>query len=172
MINDMFKEVFELSNQLQEKNYKKDFKKISKIDKNIGTFEEYVKREKEELNKEIPAEKKEIVENAYISKDTINKECLKFDLYLFRLRHIEPLEFDENYKIKPLKETSIHEYGAVISLEDESGYYNISGVFGGTDEDEHIARDKYNALKMKIEKSSEKELLNEIKNDILKQINE
>ena len=172
MINDMFKEVFELSKQLQEKNYKKDFTKISEIDKNIGTFEEYVNREKEELNKEIPVEKKKIIEDAYILKDTISKESLKFDLYLFRLKHIEPLEFDENYKIKPLKETQIFEYGAVISLEDESGYYNISGTFGGVEDTEQIARDKYRALKIKIEKSSSEELLGEIKKDILKQINE
>lgn len=172
MINDMFKEVFELSNKLQEKNYKKDYDNLSKIDRDIGTFEEYVKGEKIDLDREIPTEKKKIIEDAYLAKDTIVKDNLKFDLYLFRLNHIEPLEFDDNYKIKPLKEKPIFEYGAVISLEDESGYYNISGVFGGIDEDEHFAKDKYNALKLKIEKSSEEELLDDIKRDILRQISD
>jgi hypothetical protein len=171
MINDKFIEVFELSKKLQEKNYKKDYKKLSKIDKSIGTFEEYVKREKEELNREIPTEKKKIVEDAYVSKDTIRKENLTFDLYLFRLKHIEPIEFDEDYKIKPLKETPIYEYGAVVSLEDEKGYYSISGIFGGVETNDHIAQDKYNVLKTKIENNSEEDLLDELKNDILKQIN-
>ena len=171
MINDKFIEVFELSKKLQEKNYKKDYKNLSKIDKSIGTFEEYIKKEKEELNREIPAEKKRIVEDAYVSKDTISKENLTFDLYLFRLKHIEPIEFDEDYKVKPLKETPIYEYGAVVSLEDEKGFYNISGIFGGVETDDHIAQDKYNVLKTKIKNNSEEDLLEELKNDILKQIN-
>lgn len=170
MIYDKFIEVFELSKKLQEKNYRKDYKNLSKIEKGIGTFEEYVKREREELNREIPAEKKKIVEDAYVSKDTIEKDNLKFDLYLFRLNHIEPIEFDEDYKIKPLKETPIFEYGAVVSLEDEKGYYNISGIFGGVETDDHIAQDKYNVLKTKIKNNSEEDLLDELKSDILKQI--
>lgn len=172
MINDKFREVFELSNKLQEKNYRKDYKNLSKIDKKIGTFDEYVENEKKSLDREIPAEKKKIIEDAYVAKDTIKKNNLKFDLYLFRLNHIEPLEFDENYRIKPLKEKPIYEYGAVVSLEDEKGYYNISGVFGGVDSDDHIAQDKYNALKSKIKNNSEDSLLDDIKSDILKQLND
>ena len=171
MVNDKFIEVFELSNKLQEKNYRKDYENFSKIDKSIGTFEEYVEREKQQSNREIPEEKRKIIDNAYISKDEIEKDTLKFDLYLFHLKHIDPIEFDENYKPLPLKEKDIYEYGTVVSMEDEKGYYNISGVFGGVDSDEHFALDKYNALKLKIQNTSEDDLLNEIKNDILKQLN-
>lgn len=171
MINEKFKEVFELSNQLQEKNYKKDYENLSKIDKSIGTFEEYVEKEKQQSNREIPEEKRKIIDDAYILKDEIEKSTLKFDLYLFKLKHIDPIEFDENYKPLPLKEKDIYEYGAVVSMEDENGYYNISGVFGGVDNDEHFARDKYNALKLRVQNTSEEDLLNEIKNEILKQLN-
>lgn len=171
MINEMFKEVFELSNQLQEKNYKKDYENLSKIDKSIGTFEEYVEEQKQQSNREIPKEKRKIIDDAYISKDEIEKSTLKIDLYLFKLKHIDPIEFDENYKPLPLKEKDIYEYGAVVSMEDENGYYNISGVFGGVDNDEHFALDKYNALKSRVQNTSEEDLLNEIKNEILKQLN-
>ena len=172
MIKDMFKEVFDLSNQLQEKNYRKSYNELSKLDKSIGTFEEYVEQEKQHFDREIPVEKKEKIKNLYISKDEIKKENLKFDLYLFHLTHTSPIEFDENYKPLPLKENEVYEYGAVVSLEDESGYYNISGVFGGVEDDEELAKEKYNALKIKVENSSEEQLLDNIKNEILKQINQ
>ena len=57
MINDKFKEVFDLSKKLQEKKYMKDYEELSKFDENIGTFEEYVEQEKKDLNKEMPSKK-------------------------------------------------------------------------------------------------------------------
>lgn len=171
MTNKKFKEVFELSNQLQEKNNRKLYNQLSKIDKEILTFDEFTKQEKKKLEKEISAENKKLIEESYLAKDSYTKETIQFDLYLFHHTHIEEIEFDNDYKPFPLKQKDIFEYGAVVSLEDESGYYNISGVFGGIDEDEGVAKDKYNALKLKIGSSSEIDLLNEIENDILRQIN-
>ena len=48
MIKKNFKEVFELSKKLQEKNYRKIYDKLAKSDKNIGSFDDFFK---EELNK-------------------------------------------------------------------------------------------------------------------------
>lgn len=172
MENTNFKKVFELSQKIQEKNVRKLYEELSKHDKQIGTFEEFVANERKESEKEISDERKIKVEDAYISKDKIVKDTLTFDLYLFHHTRIDPIEFDENYKPLPLKEKEIYEYGAVVSMEDETGYYNISGVFGGIDEDEHFAKDKYNVLKSKVEKSSEEELLKDIEEQIISQIND
>lgn len=172
MINDKFKEVFELSQKLHQKELKKVYDELSKIDEKIGTFDEFIKQNKKEQEKEIPPEKKQLIESAYLSKDNIKKENINFNLYLFHRKYIDSIKFDDNYKPLPLREKEIYEYGVVVSMEDESGYYDISGVFGGIDSDEHFARDKYNALKSKVEKSSLEDLLEELKADILKQINE
>ena len=171
MINDKFKEVFDLSKKLQEKKYMKDYEELSKFDENIGTFEEYVEQEKKDLNKEMPRKKTKLVEEAYISKDKIKKDNLIFSLYLFQLTHTSPIKFDKDYKPLPLKQNNIYEYGAVASLEDKDGYYDISGVFGGIEPRKDKAEEEYNSLKDKIMNLSENELLDEIKYEILKQIN-
>lgn len=173
MINAKFKEVFDLSNELQIKTCRKVYDGLSKDDKKlIGIFEEFLEQEKKDTEREITPEKRKKIDDAYILKDIIKKDNLVFDLYLIHLKHIDPIEFDENYKPLPLNEKDIYEYGAVVSLDDNSGHYNISGIFGGADTDEHFARDKYNVIKNKISNSSENELLDELKNDILNQINE
>lgn len=172
MINTKFKKIYELSNELQEKYYKEDYERLSKIEKDIGTFEEYVNNEKKESNRVIPDDRKKQIEDAYILKDSITKEDIVFNLYLVHFVHTDPIEFDENYKPLPLKEKEIFEYGTVVSTNDEKGYYSISGVFGGVEYDDHIAQDKYNVLKSRIEKTSLNELLDEIENSILEQIND
>ena len=172
MIKKDFKEVFELSKKLQEKHYKDIYDELSKSNKKIGTFEEFIERERQELNKEIPEDKKVNIEDAYISKDIIEKDNTKIYLYLFHYTHFNPLEFDENYKPLPLTDKELCEYGATIAVEDEKDHYDISGAFGGVEDDEHIAKDKYNALKLRIEKMSEDKLLNDMKKDILKQLND
>ena len=74
---------------------------------------------------------------------------------------------DDNYKQLPLKEKELYEYGAVVSMEDETGYYNINGVFGGIEENLNISKEKYNGIKQKIYNMSKDELLNQIENEIL-----
>ena len=55
-----FKKVFELSKKLQEKHYKEIYDELSKSNKKIGTFEEFIERERQEINKEI---EKVLIEN-------------------------------------------------------------------------------------------------------------
>lgn len=172
MINAKFKKIYDLSNQLQEKNYRDDYERLSKIEKNIGSFEEYLKNEMNESNRDISDERKKQLEDAYISKDKITKGDIVFNLYLIHFLHTDPIELDDNYKPLPLKENKVFEYGAVVSTSDETGYYSISGVFGGVDNDDHIALDKYNVLKSRIENTPLDELLDEIEKSILEQIND
>lgn len=172
MENDKFKKVFKLSQKLQEKNDKKLYDELFKIDNKMESFDKFLENLRKESEKELSEERKKRVEEAYISKDKIVKESLTFDLYLFHHTRIELIEFDEDYKPLPLNKKEIYEYGAVVSMEDENGYYNISGIFGGIDEDEHFAKDKYIVLKNKIQNTSEDELLDDIENQILKQIND
>ncbi len=172
MVNAKFKKIYELSNQLQEKYYKEDYERLSKIEKNIESFEEYVNNEKKESNRVISDDRRKQINNAYISKDSINKEDIVFNLYLVHFMHTDPIEFDEDYKPLPLKEKEIFEYGAVVSANDETGYYSISGVFGGIEYDDHIAQDKYNVLKTRIENTPLDELLDEIEKSVLEQLND
>ena len=169
MIKKSFKEVFELSKKLQEKNYRKIYDELAKSDKNIGSFDDFFKKE---LNKEIPKSDNVDIDSLYILKDIIDKDTMKIYLYLFHYTHFNPLEFDDDYKPLPLTDKELYEFGATVVVENKKEHYDIGGVFGGVEDDEHIAKDKYNALKTKIEKLSEDELLKEIKNNILEQINE
>ena len=78
MINTKFKKIYELSNEFQVKYYKEDYERLSKIEKDIGTFEEYVSNENKESNRVIPDDRKKQIENAYILKDSITKEDIVF----------------------------------------------------------------------------------------------
>lgn len=161
MIDGKFKEVFELSNELHKKNNEGEYNEHFSDNKSIGMDEDYIKQEKQQK-----------IQDAYISKDSYKKENINFDLYLFHFSHTEPIELDDDYKPLPLNNKELYEYGAVISMEDETGYYEISGAFGGIESQEEEAKHKYNTLKNKIEKSLVEELIDELKVDILKQINE
>ena len=57
MENAKFKKVFELSQKLQEKNDRKLYDELSKIDNKMESFEEFVENERKESEKELSNER-------------------------------------------------------------------------------------------------------------------
>lgn len=171
MIDIKFKKIYELSKELQQKYYKQDYDRLLQIDNNIGTFDEYVEHENKK-QKNISSDINKNSNDAYISKDIIQKDNIMFGLYLIHYIHSNPTMLDENYHVFPLTEKEIFEYGATASLTNDSGSYDISGVFGGIEGNKKDAILKYNALKNMIEKKSVMELLEEIEKSILEQLND
>lgn len=168
MIDVRLKKIFDLAKEVEENNYKKEYENLLQIDNSIGSFHNYVKKEEEQFNNvEVDSKK---VEDAYIEKEEIKKDSVLFSLYLIHYNHIDPIEFDENYKPLPLKEKEIFEYGAIITFDDDNGSYNINSLFSGIEEEKTQALEKYNELKNNIQKSSEEELLKEIENNLLSQL--
>lgn len=170
MINIKFKKIYELSTELQQKYYRQDYERLLQIDNNIGTFNEFVENENTKL-KNISSDKNQNLNDIYISKDNIQKDNITFELYLIHYIHTDPTMLDKNYHVLPLTEKEIFEYGAIVSLTDDNGFYDISGVFGGIENNKEDAILKYNTLKDMIEKKSIIELLDEIEDSILQQLN-
>lgn len=168
MIDDRLKKIFDLAKEVEENNYKKEYENLLQIDNSIGSFRDYLKKEEEQFNNvEIDSKK---VEDAYIEKDEIKKDSVLFSLYLIHYNHIDPIEFDNEYKPLPLKEREIYEYGAIITFDDENGSYDINSLFGGIEEDKAQALKEYNDLKNDILNSSEEDLLKKVENYLLNQL--
>ncbi len=168
MIDVRLKKIFDLAKKVEENNYKKEYENLLQIDNSIGSFHDYVKKEEEQFNNvEVDSKK---VEDAYIEKEEIKKDSVLFSLYLIHYNHIDPIEFDNDYKPLPLKEKEIYEYGAIITFDDENGSYNINSLFGGIEEDKTQALKEYNNLKNDILNSSEEDLLKKVENYLLNQL--
>lgn len=168
MIDVRLKKIFDLAKKVEENNYKKEYENLLQIDNSIGSFHDYVKKEEEQFNNvEVDSKK---VEDAYIEKEEIRKDSVLFSLYLIHYNHIDPIEFDNDYKPLPLKEKEIYEYGAIITFDDENGSYNINSLFGGIEEDKTQALKEYNNLKNDILNSSEEDLLKKVENYLLNQL--
>jgi len=168
MIDDRLKKIFDLAKEVEENNYKKEYENLLQIDNPIGSFRDYVKKEDEQFNNvEVDSKK---VEDAYIEKEEIKKDSVLFSLYLIHYNHIDPIEFDNDYKPLPLTEREIYEYGAIITFDDENGSYNINSLFGGIEEDKAQALKEYNNLKNDILNLSEEDLLKKVENYLLNQL--
>lgn len=168
MIDVRLKKIFDLAKEVEENNYKKEYENLLQIDNSIGSFRDYVKSEKEKFNNvEVDSKK---VEDAYIEKEVIKKDSVLFSLYLIHYNHIEPIEFDNDYKPLPLKEKELFEYGAIITFDDENGSYNINSLFGGIKENKTQALKEYNDLKNDILNSSEEDLIKKVENYLLNQL--
>ena len=145
MTNVEFKNIYNLVEKLQLKNYEKEYQRLLALDNEIGSFEDYViksKKSKDNLNTNDNCHK-----NAIIINDVIKKENISINLYLINFKHIEQPELDENYKPLPLREKNIYEYGTVITFEDVSGEYAIENAFSGIEDTKELAETKYKNLK-------------------------
>ena len=78
---------------------------------------------------------------------------------------------DENYKVLPLEEKDIYQYGTLITMEINEGYINLDDIFADYKNEEEVARKEYEKLKNNLLKLSKEELLNEIENTIKKDLN-
>ena len=166
MVEEKLKRIYNLMEELQEKRYKEQYDKLLEIDKNIGTFEDFVKEENAIYDKvEVKQDK---LANVFLERNTIKKDNICIELYLIHYNHVDPVQLDENYKPLPLNEREIFEYGSVITFNIENKQYNINGLFSGIEKDKINAMIKYNDLKEKMYTLSENEILDIIEKDIQK----
>lgn len=164
MIEEKLKKIYQLMEELQDKKYKEQYNKLLEINKNIGSFEDFVKRENEVYeNIEVNQEK---LNDVFLERNSIKKENITIDIYLIHYNHIEPVQLDENYRPLPINEKEVFEYGSVITFNIKDGQYSINGLFSGIEKDKINATIKYNELKEKIYTSSQDEIINLIEKEI------
>lgn len=164
MIEEKLKKIYQLMEELQDKKYKEQYNKLLEINKNIGSFEDFVKRENEVYeNIEVNQEK---LNDVFLERNSIKKENITIDIYLIHYNHIDPVQLDENYRPLPLNEKEVFEYGSVITFNIKDGQYSINGLFSGIEKDKINAMIKYNDLKEKIYTSSQDEIINLIEKEI------
>ena len=101
-----------------------------------------------------------------ILKDTIKKDNLIINIYLIGFKQIEPVQLDADYKVLPLEEKMIYQYGAIITLPIEEGFIDINDVFSNTELEEEKAKEDYTNLKNYVISLTEEELLNEVEKEI------
>jgi len=160
VVVEKFKEIYKLVEELQMKYYKEEYENLKRIDSNICTFEEYLDNQIQKTNTEVNKD------DSIILKDTIKKENLIVNIYLMKFKQIEPVKLDENYKVLPLEEKIVYQYGAILTMPIEEGFIDINDVFSNYASDEEQAKDEYTKLKNKLEKLSEDELLSEVEKEI------
>lgn len=145
--------------QLHEKQHKEKHEITSKIVDKVELEDSYKNQNHKDLT------------DVYIFKDDINKGDISFGLYLINYEHIDPIVLDKDYQPLPLNKKLLFEYGAVVSFPVDNYDLDISGIFGGIEEDKDIATNKYNQLRQYINMMSEEKLLDAIEKNILKELN-
>lgn len=166
MVEERLEKIYHQMEELQEKKYKEQYDKLLDFDKSIGSFENYLKREKEIYdNVEV---KQDELADAFLERDSIRKDNISIDLYLIHYNHVDSVQLDENYRPLPLNEREVFEYGSVITFNIKDGQYNINGLFSGIEKDKINAMIKYNDLKEKMYTLSENEILDIVEKDIQK----
>lgn len=160
MKEDKYKKIYDLAYKLQIKYYKEEYENIKRIDSNIGTFEEYIDNQIKKSNVEVNRE------DNIVFKDTIKKENIIINIYLMKFKHIEPAQLDDDYKVLPLEEKIVYQYGTIITMPIEEGFIDINDIFSNYASNEEQAKDEYIKLKNKLEKISEDELLSEVEKEI------
>ena len=160
MVVEKFKEIYKLAEELQIKYYKEEYENIKRIDDNICTFEEYLDNQIQKTNVEVNKD------DNIILRDTIKKENLIVNIYLIKFKQTEPVRLDEDYKLLPLEEKIIYQYGAIITMPIEEGFIDINDVFSNYANNEEQAKEEYTKLKNKLEKLSEDEMLIEVEKEI------
>lgn len=160
VVVEKFKEIYKLAEELQMKYYKEEYENLKRIDSNICTFEEYLDKQLKDINKE------ENKSYSIILKDTIKKDNLIINIYLMKFKQIEQVQLDEDYKVLPLDEKTIYQYGAIITLPIEEGFIDINDVFSNTELAEEKAKEDYANLRNHLINLTEEELLNEVEKEI------
>lgn len=160
MKEDKYKKIYDLAYKLQIKYYKEEYENIKRIDSNIGTFEEYFDNQIQKSNVEVNRE------DNIVFKDTIKKENIIINIYLMKFKHIEPVQLDADYKVLPLEEEIMYQYGAIITMPIKEGFITINDVFSNYVFNEEQAKKDYNNLKNRLNNLIEDELLNEVEKNM------
>ena len=113
------------------------------------------------------------INDSIIGSKCIEVESYKFEIYKFQIKHLTPIELDENYNILPQKEIFLYECGLSMSyLNEEGEFFEISGIFELCDKDINVVNERYAYLKKLVESKNIDMILSEIELYIDNKIND
>lgn len=160
-----------MKNERFEKIYKKSIKLYGLYFKHDFKHENYItnwyinKKENKVSIKEI--------NDSILSSEIVNVENYSLEIYKFQIKHLTPIELDENYNILPPKEIFLYECGLSMSyLNEEGEFFEISGIFELCDKDINVVNERYAYLKKLVESKDIDMILSEIELYIDNKIND
>lgn len=108
-MNNNFKQVCELVKKMEMLKMDKCYSnnKIKKMEKILFSDEKQ------------PNFSKEDIQDRIIKQNQIIKEGLEINIYIIKLKRILPIEFDDDYNMKPIQEKEFYESGIIISKEEQ-----------------------------------------------------
>ena len=160
MINERFEKIYKKSIKLYSLYFKHDFKH-----ENCITNWYINKKENKVSIKEI--------NDSILSSEIINVKNYKFEIYKFQIKHLTPIELDENYNMLPQEELFLYECGLSMSYFNEEGeFFEISGIFELCDKDIKVVNERYEYLKKLVESKDIDMILSEIELYIDNKIND
>lgn len=131
-----------MKNERFEKIYKKSIKLYSLYFKHDFKYENYITNW--DMNKKENKVSIKEINDSILSSDTINIENYNFEIYKFQIKHLTPIELDENYNVLPQKEIFLYECGLSMSYINEEGeFFEISGIFELCDKDIKVVNERY-----------------------------
>ena len=159
MIVKRYEEIYKLVEELQ-----KEYKSLYKIENNLDSFQKYqnVKNSKKNIENKFS----NIKDNNIILKNTIKKDKIIINIYLIKLKYIKQPQLDKNYKVLPLEEKEIYQYGTIITIPLYECLVDINDVFSNYAYEEEKAKIEYTKLINYLEKLTKEELLNKLENTI------
>lgn len=154
-----------------ERVYKKSIKLYSLYFKYDFSFESYILSLYK--NKKSNIISNEEVNNSIMKLKYIDIAKYKFKIYQFQIKHLTPIELDENYNILPQKKIFLYECGLSMSYINEEGeFFEISGIFELCDKDIKVVNERYAYLKKLVESKNIDMILSEIELYIDNKIND
>ena len=113
------------------------------------------------------------INDSILSSEIVNVENYSFEIYKFQIKHLTPIELDENYNILPQKEIFLYESGLSMSYINEEGeFFEISGIFELCDKGINVVNERYAYLKKLVESKDIDMILSEIELYIDNKIND
>lgn len=163
-MNNNFKQVCELVKKIEmlymDKCYNND--KIKKMEKILFSDEKQ------------PNFSKEDIQDRIIKQNQIIKEGLEINIYIIKLKRILPIEFDDDYNMKPIQEKEFYESGIIISKEEQEEDRIKTDTINGLYVKQFLIKSDalkyYEELNIKVNTLKSDDLLIEVINDLKLQI--
>lgn len=138
----------------------------------VERYKKIYKLVEELQTKNIKNKNENAKDDCCVLRDIIKKENIIINMYLICLKQISPVKLDEDYKVLPIEEKEMYQYGTIITMPIEEGYIDINEVFNNCVYDKDEAIDGYKKLKDKLETLSEHNILDEVENSIIGELNQ
>ncbi|MBQ7105139.1 MAG: hypothetical protein IJN90_04710 [Bacilli bacterium] len=160
-----------MKNERFEKIYKKSIKLYGLFFKHDFKDENYIMNWY--INKKDNKVSIKEINYSILSSEIVNVENYSFKIYKFQIKHLTPIELEENYNVLPQKEIFLYECGLSMSYIDEEGeFFEISGIFELCDKGINVVNERYAYLKKLVESKDIDMILSEIELYIDNKIND